>query len=826
MENTPTPSDAERPSFTPPSVPSHDPQGTSPNLLAEFERAKRLMSLFTKAPDYTDKQIFEYALDIAVELTDSKIGFFHRVSKDQKDFILTTWNKEALRGCTASSAVHYPIESAGNWADCVRGGKPVIYNDFANSPNQKGLPKGHFPVTRFASVPVFDGDKVACVFGVGNKTGPYEEKDVMNLQLVANIMQEIIGQREAKIAAEENEARFQRLYSAMSDLVVLHEMVYGADQKAMDYRILDCNPAFTASTGIPREKAVGSLASEVYGVTPPPYLDHYAQAVATGKEEHFEVFFEPINKRFSITVLPTGPHRFATISIDITEKSRFEEELRKSEERHRSVVENALEAILVIQDGYVRYINEAGKGLLECDGSHIEEKPFIECVHSLDQAMVVERHRRLLAGRDPGKSFSYRVLSCKGKMRWVETNAVLIPWEGKPAVLKFMSDVTERIETLEKMVRSEEKFSKAFKVSSVGLLLTRWSDGKLLECNDSYLRMSGTPREEILGRSTLELGLWQGITERQEVMERLLVEGHIADYNLRPRLKNGEERVWRYSAELLEVEGERCVLSSFVDVTQQMRDEKTIQNLLERVKNDNEELRRLDNLKNEFISIVAHDLRTPLTSINGYLRFLGDPRMGKLDPQQQEFVDLAYKNSRRLVNLVANFLDLSVMESGELKIKPRYMRLNETVVDAIKALENLAVSKSIQVVANLPEVGIPLEADPDKMEQVYINLLGNAIKFTPPNGLITVGARLETRDGLAGVLGWVKDTGPGIPPAEAEKVFEKFYQIDNAETKMVLGTGLGLTICRRIVEAHGGRIWVESAEGKGAHFLFFLPTRV
>jgi len=823
MENAPTPSAAARPSFTPPRAPSRPPQGTSPNLLAEFERAKKLMSLFAKAPDYTDKQIFEYALDIAVELTDSKIGFFHRVSKDQKNFILTTWNKEALRGCTASSAVHYPIESAGNWADCVRGGKPVIYNDFANSPNQKGLPKGHFPVTRFASVPVFDGDKVACVFGVGNKTGPYEEKDVMNLQLVANIMQEIIGQREAKMAAEENEERFKRLYSAMSDLVVLHEMVYGPDQKAVDYRILDCNPAFTASTGIPREKAVGLLASEAYGQTPPPYLDHYAQAVATGQEERFEVFYEPIRKRFAITVLPTGPHRFATISVDISEKSRLEEELRKSEERHRSVVENALEAILVLQEGQVRYINAAGKRLLECDACPVEAKPFIEIVHPLDQAMVVERHRRMLAGRDPGKAFSYRVMSCKGKMKWVETNAVIIPWEGKPAILKFMSDVTERIESLEKMVRSEEKFSKAFKASSVGLLLTRWSDGKILECNDSFLTMSGLPRDEAVGHSTLELEFWQGVSERQEAMERLLVQGSLKDLNLHPRVKGGEVRVWRFSAVLLEVDEERCVLSSLLDITQQLKDEKTIQDLLARVERDNEELRRLDKLKNEFISIVAHDLRTPLTSINGYLRFLGDPRMGKLDPQQQEFVDLAYKNARRLANLVANFLDLSVMESGELKIKPRYMRLNETVVDTIKALENLAVSKSIQVVVNLPEVGIPLEADPDKMEQVYINLLGNAIKFTPPKGLITVGARLETKDGRPGVLGWVKDTGPGIPPEEAEKVFEKFYQIDNTETKMVLGTGLGLTICRRIVEAHGGRIWVESAEGQGACFKFFLP---
>jgi signal transduction histidine kinase len=115
-------------------------------------------------------------------------------------------------------------------------------------------------------------------------------------------------------------------------------------------------------------------------------------------------------------------------------------------------------------------------------------------------------------------------------------------------------------------------------------------------------------------------------------------------------------------------------------------------------------------------------------------------------------------------------------------------------------------------------------ADPDKLEQVFINLLGNAVKFTPQKGSITVGARLDSRGGHKGVLAWVKDNGPGIPEDELAKVFDKFYQIDNKVSRMVPGTGLGLTICRRIVEAHNGQIWVESVEGQGASFNFFIPN--
>jgi signal transduction histidine kinase len=290
------------------------------------------------------------------------------------------------------------------------------------------------------------------------------------------------------------------------------------------------------------------------------------------------------------------------------------------------------------------------------------------------------------------------------------------------------------------------------------------------------------------------------------------------------RKKTGELRLCLYSAETLDVDGERCALATLLDVTQQRKNEQTIQELIARIENDNEELRWLDRLKNDFISIVAHDLRTPLTSVNGYLRLLGDTRLGTLDAQQSDFVDLALRNTRRLNNLIANFLDLSVMESGELKLKTREVRVNEVALEAIKALKNLAEAKHIHLTSDLPEPGPVQTADPDKLEQVFINLLGNAVKFTPQDGHITVGVRPESREGKQGVLAWVKDDGPGIPEDELAKVFDKFYQIENKASRIVPGTGLGLTICRRIVEAHGGQIWVESVEGKGASFNFFIPN--
>ena len=157
-----------------------------------------LLDLFKKAPALTDKDLYDHVLDYVVRLTGSTIGFFHLVSDDQKNVILTAWNTEALRNCTAAYATHYPLEQAGNWVDCVRLKRSVVYNDFHVSPNRKGLPEGHTPLRRFMSVPVVEGDKVRIIFGVGNKSKEYTELDASRIQVVANDLQRIMAQRQAE----------------------------------------------------------------------------------------------------------------------------------------------------------------------------------------------------------------------------------------------------------------------------------------------------------------------------------------------------------------------------------------------------------------------------------------------------------------------------------------------------------------------------------------------------------------------------------------------------------------------------------------------------
>lgn len=207
-----------------------------------------LVRIYGEAVSLPDREFCDYAMDQAVALTKSSIGFFHKISDDQKEIILTAWNGEALKGCTATYDTHYPFEQAGNWVDCVRLGRPVIYNDFPSSPNQKGLPAGHSPVRRFLSVPVIEGEKVKLVFGVGNKEEPYDELDATHLQLLAVELNKILRQRESEQMLKTSEDRFRAISeNALTGIWIIQ-----------DGLIKYTNPILSRLLGCPAAELAGS----------------------------------------------------------------------------------------------------------------------------------------------------------------------------------------------------------------------------------------------------------------------------------------------------------------------------------------------------------------------------------------------------------------------------------------------------------------------------------------------------------------------------------------------------------------------------------------
>ncbi|HVP15590.1 MAG TPA: ATP-binding protein [Terriglobales bacterium] len=235
-----------------------------------------------------------------------------------------------------------------------------------------------------------------------------------------------------------------------------------------------------------------------------------------------------------------------------------------------------------------------------------------------------------------------------------------------------------------------------------------------------------------------------------------------------------------------------------------------------------EHTRSLDRLKSEFVAVVSHEIRTPLTSVKGAIELLTDERYFENNEQQNKLLSIAHANAERLLVLINDILDFSKLESASLPMCMEVETLEPVVRQAIQNLRTLIAERRIVLdctfAPDLPDLLI----DANRIAQVLTNLLSNAIKFSPPEGRIEV--RAETQGAMVRVS--VRDYGEGIAAEDVPKLFRKFSQLDSGSTRPVGGTGLGLVICKGIVEQHGGSIGVESVVGEGSTFYFLLPYAV
>ncbi len=316
-----------------------------------------------------------------------------------------------------------------------------------------------------------------------------------------------------------------------------------------------------------------------------------------------------------------------------------------------------------------------------------------------------------------------------------------------------------------------------------------------------------------------------------------------------PRAKS--ETITRLAAHLKAVldlvlfSGHRALLTSHMHLASVRENYRELEDKNRKLQVAYDKLKELDRLKSNFLATVSHELRTPLTSIIGYSEMLLAGIAGSLVPEQTEFVQTIFEKGEQLLSLILSLLDLSKLESGTMAVKLRRTDLAPVLETATSTLTPVAQKRSvdlrIQVPADLP----PLHADPERLRQVFQNLIENAIKFTPAGSAITVVARplplVSAADSsgpdldagfalLAPARAMVEvrviDCGIGIPDREKAKVFDAFYQVDSSSTREYGGTGLGLSIVKKLVDAHDGKVSIEDnvANGSGAVFVVTLPV--
>ena len=349
---------------------------------------------------------------------------------------------------------------------------------------------------------------------------------------------------------------------------------------------------------------------------------------------------------------------------------------------------------------------------------------------------------------------------------------------------------------VEKLTEEEKKMTAIVNSIAEGLILVN-SDNRVLHINPAAERLLGLS-EDSIDKDITELIQNDELIQIEQTPSKNEEANFVSEITL---IHHDEKLVLRTIASpFLDENGQTLgTVYLFDDITRE---------------------KEIDQMKSDFISLVSHELRTPLTSIIGFVSFILDGKAGAINDRQRNSLARVQRQSKRLAALINDLLDISRIESGRIQMEQESISLLEIVTQRIEEIRPQADEKSIRLDLTAPESVPTIFGDEARMGQVFTNLIGNAIKFTPNNGEVSIRVRVD------GSLLHVEviDTGPGIPAEERQKVFDKFYQLSDISTRQQGGSGLGLSITKSIVEAHGGKLWIDDGnQGKGSNFQFVLP---
>ncbi|HEY9694359.1 MAG TPA: response regulator [Oculatellaceae cyanobacterium] len=416
---------------------------------------------------------------------------------------------------------------------------------------------------------------------------------------------------------------------------------------------------------------------------------------------------------------------------------------------------------------------------------------------------------------DKVKAFSVGGVDYIAKPFQVEE--VLARIQNHLTIRKLQKQLQKQNSQLQQEIRerkqAEEKFTKAFRSSPNPIAIATIAEQRFIDVNPSFLKMSGYSLEDVIGHTATELNLTKHFGAIANTIQLLLETGSLHNQEFEFHTKSTDVKIVLLSVELIDLEGVQCALLIANDITERKR------------------------LENEFISLVSHELRTPLTSLMGALDLLGSGQLGTLTNQGQNVLSIAITNTERLIRLVNDILDLERMKSGKIPMQKVKCNAATLLIQATEAMQ--AMADRTQIKLQTKPLTVELWADPDRLLQTFTNLLSNAIKFSKPGSTVFLTAELKTEEQRlstelenshstqlekqATVIFSVKDQGRGIPTDKLQTIFERFQQVDASDSRTKGGTGLGLTICRNIVEQHDGKIWAESTLNQGSTFYITLP---
>ncbi|WP_176630183.1 PAS domain S-box protein [Desulfolutivibrio sulfoxidireducens] len=601
------------------------------------------------------------------------------------------------------------------------------------------------------------------------------------------------------------------LFEATADSVLLLDR---------DFRVLAINSAGARRFGVTVEEALGRDVLEFFDPdTAASRLESYRQAHRSGGKV---VFTDSRGGRvYESTLIPIpdpggGPARLAVYARDMTEQARMEAALRESERNYRILAEQSTDMILRHSlDGVLTYVSPVASTLLGYAPAEVLGRSVFEFLHpedlflarqTLEQVLV---HPRTVVAR-------VRARRADGSWIWLEATVAEIPGP-PPGIITVSRDVTARIEMEEALRESRESFFRLFRLSPVAGAVSEWEDGRYLDVNEAFVQATGFSREEVIGRTSVELGLWDGPEKRDAAMADLGEKGVFVNREHIFRHKDGQVRQGLFSAAAVEFGGRRRLLSLVVDITGR----KAMEAELCRAK---EAAEAASQAKTQFLANMSHEIRTPMNSIMGMADLLWETR---LDERQRRYVEIFRTAGDDLLRIINDILDISKLESGQVELYAEPFDPHGILLKVAGYFREACRAKglvlSCRAAGDVPRLAC---GDAGRLTQVATNLVGNAVKFTA-SGSVELHVEVLAREPRhARILFSCADTGIGILADRREAVFEKFVQAEPGIGRRFGGTGLGLPIAKGLVELMGGEIGIKDRPGGGtiAWFTVRLAT--
>jgi len=632
--------------------------------------------------------------------------------------------------------------------------------------------------------------------------------------LVLGVTRDITERKQAEKKLAERTAYLNALIENSPLAIVVHDL---------EGRVQMCNPAFEKLFQYPRAEAVGAFVDELIATELlRSQAAEFTRQCCQGQSFHATTR----RRRKDGTLVDVELHGVPLLVQgklvgayglyqDVSERRQTEDALRASEEQFRSLFDDGPVAYHEIdRKGIVRRVNQAECKLLGFEPGEILGRPVWELVAPEEREISREAVRRKIAGQQLLVPFTRRYVRRDGTCLTLEIHETpLRDSSGNTiGIRSALLDITDRMRAEEALRFSEEKFANAFRFSPDSITISTLAEGRLVDVNDSFVRLSGYQREEVLGRPIHELNLWADLSDREILVEQLRQNKRVANMEFAYRPKSGEPREALLSAEIVKVGGEDFMVAVVRDITERKQ--------LEMQLRQSQKMEALGLLAGG----IAHDFNNAAGAI------LGWAEMGLKEAPPDHPVHKRLERIRDQARHTAELTRQLLAFASRQILEPRQTNLNSTVASVVGLLENI-IGEDIEVRTALAPDLWEVWADPSQFEQVLMNLCLNARDAMPQGGCLRIETQNVDFDGDAArhpvhvrpgrhVLLSVSDTGVGMDGAVVKRMFEPFYTTKGSG----IGSGLGLAVVYGIVKQHDGFIYVSSEPGRGTAFRVYLPA--